>query len=75
MKIFTNQTYGNMSLKMKQIFKIIIVIKDIKNTTDQRLSNIKKNKFTEDIVAAVVTADEDGHRQTLPGLASVLGQM
>jgi hypothetical protein len=63
-----------MSLKRKQILKIIIVIKDIKNTTDQRLSNIKKNKFTEDIVAAVVTADEDGYRQTLPGLASVLGQ-
>jgi phosphopentomutase len=63
-----------MSLKRKQFFRIIIVIKNIKNTTDQMLSNIKKNKFTEDIVAVVVTADEYGHRQTLTGLASVLGQ-
>jgi hypothetical protein len=63
-----------MSLKRKQIVKIIIVLKDIKTTTDQRLSNRKKIKYTEDIVAAVVTAYEDGHRQTLPGLASVLGQ-
>jgi hypothetical protein len=38
-------------------------MKDIKNTTDQMLSYIKKNKFTEDIVAAVVTADEYCHRR------------
>jgi hypothetical protein len=61
-------------LKRKQIFKIIIEIKDTKNTADQRHSNQKKNKLTEDIVAVVVTADEDSRRQTFPGPASVLGQ-
>jgi hypothetical protein len=61
-------------LKRKHIFKIIIEIKDTKNTADQRHSNPKKNKLIEDIAAAVVTADEDGRRQTFPGLASVLGQ-
>jgi hypothetical protein len=49
-------------------------MKDTKNTADQRHSNQKKNKLTEDIVAVVVAANEDGRRQTFPGLASVLGQ-
>jgi hypothetical protein len=56
------------------MFKIIIEIKDIQNTTDQRHSNFKKNKLTEDFVAAVATAVEYGRRQTFPRLASVLGQ-
>jgi hypothetical protein len=46
------------------MFKTLIEIKDIKNTTDQRHSNVKKNKLTEDIVAAVATAVEYGRRQT-----------
>jgi hypothetical protein len=74
MKILNDQAYGNKSFKRKQNFKIIIEIKDIKNTTDQRHSNIKKNQLTEDIVAAVATAVEYGRRQTFPGLASVLDQ-
>jgi hypothetical protein len=74
MKILTDQTYGNKTLKRKEMFKIIIEIKDIQNTTDQRHSNFKKNKLTEDFVAAVATAVEYGRRQTFPRLASVLGQ-
>jgi hypothetical protein len=74
MKILNDQAYGNKSFKRKQNFKIIIEIKDIKNTTDQRHSNIKKNQLTEDIVGAVATAVEYGRRQTLPGLVSVLDQ-
>jgi hypothetical protein len=74
MKILTDQAHGNKSLKRKQMFKIITEIKDIKNTTDPRHSNLKKNKLTEDIVAAVATAVEDGRRQTFPELAPVLGQ-
>jgi hypothetical protein len=55
------------------MFKTIIEIKEIKNTPDQRHSNLKKNKLIGDIVAAVATAGEDGRRQIFLGLAAVLG--
>jgi hypothetical protein len=61
-------------LKRKQIFQIFIENKDIKNTPDQRHSNLKKNNLSEDIVAAVATAVKDGRQQTVQGLASVLVQ-
>jgi hypothetical protein len=63
---------GTRAWRGNRFFQIFIENKARKNTPDQRHSNLKKNKVTEDIVAAVATAVKDGRRQTVQGLVQSL---
>jgi hypothetical protein len=71
-KSFTGKAYDSMSLKRAWIYQIIKEFKVGKITADERNSNMKKNKLREDNFTAVAAADEEGCRQTISGLASVL---
>jgi hypothetical protein len=55
-KILNEQAYSNKSLKKKQIYQIIIKVKEGKSTVVQWNSHPKKTKPTEDVIADFSTA-------------------
>jgi hypothetical protein len=64
--------YEDKTLSKSQINRIIKAVKEGKSTSDQRYSNTKKTKRTEDVVAAVAAAVEKNRRLTVRELASML---
>jgi histone-lysine N-methyltransferase SETMAR len=71
-KPLVDAAYGDKALSKSQINRIIKAVKEGKLTSDQRYSNAKKTKRTEDVVAAVTTAVEKKRRLTVRELASML---
>ena len=72
-KPLVDSAYGDKSLSISQINRIIKAVKEGKNTSDQRHTNGKKTTRTEDIIAAVAAAVEEDRRITVRQLASRFG--
>jgi histone-lysine N-methyltransferase SETMAR len=62
--------YGDKSLSISQINRIILAVKAGKNTSDQRHSNPKKTKRNLDVIAAVAASLEENRRFTVRELAA-----
>ena len=69
-KILVDAAYGDKSLSISQINRIIKAVNDGKNTSDQRHSNPKKTRRTADVVAAVAESVEEDRRVTVRTLAA-----
>jgi hypothetical protein len=72
-KPLVDAAYGDKTLSISQINRIIKAVKDGKSTSDLRHSNAKKTKRTDDVVAAVAAAVETDWRLTIRELAGTLG--
>ena len=72
-KPLVDSAYGNKTLSVSQINRIIRAVKEGKNTSDQRHANAKKTKRTASIVAAVAAAVEADRRTSVRQLATSLG--
>jgi hypothetical protein len=68
-KPLVDAAYGDKALSKSQINCIIKAVKEGKSTSDQRHSNAKKTKRTEDVEAAAV---EKNRRLTVRELSSML---
>ncbi len=71
-KPLVDAAYGDKTLSRSQINRRIKAVKEGKSTSDQRYSNAKKTKRTEDVVAAVAATVEQNRRLTVRELASML---
>jgi hypothetical protein len=65
--------YGDKTLSISQINRIIKAVKERKTTSDLRQSNTKKTKRTDDVMAAVAAAVETDRRLTIREIAGMLG--
>jgi hypothetical protein len=72
-KLLADAAYGDMAMSKSQINRIIKVVKEGKNTADQRHSSAKKTKWTGNVLASISTAIEKDRRITVRELAAMHG--
>jgi histone-lysine N-methyltransferase SETMAR len=72
-KPLVDAAYGDKTLSISQINRIIKAVKEGKTTSDLRHSNAQKTKWTDDVVAAVAATIETDRRLTIREIAGMLG--